>query len=83
MHTTRWPSADAPYEEGTNTVVFHHDGVLKGGDVIICVPGSAARTRIPADAIISLVADYVRDERIGALEEASDAEILGLKEKRG
>lgn len=39
------------------------------------------RISIPGSVLIDFVAEYVRNEKISALEQASTSELLGLKER--
>ena len=70
---------------------FEHDGVVfnynadMSGDVIIWREGQKPRMNllVPASALVAFVADYVRRERISAIEDASDIEMLGLNAPSG
>lgn len=51
------------------------------GDVEICV--GEETLNVPGEALIAFVADYVRREKIAKLEQADDAELLGLATREG
>lgn len=57
---------------------FVHDSDLSG-DVIIRRGNN--EIEVPGEDLLSFVAEYVRSERVGALESASHREILGLEQK--
>ena len=59
--------------EGPDGTHFHSNSDLSG-DVIISENG--VQYRVPGRDLLAFVANYVRDERIAALEHASDEEIL-------
>ena len=58
---------------------FHFNSDLSG-DVRIVHQGTTGRedAHIPGEALLAFLADYVRNRRIRMLEDASDAEVLGL-----
>jgi hypothetical protein len=64
MHTTK-----------KGDTLFHHDSDY-GTDVIINVDGT--EIRVPSDDLKAFMAQWVRDSKTEALENASDDEILGL-----
>ena len=76
MHTFEWSSEDAPEDVTT----FFADGYPRGGRVII-KKSEAVEMTVEADALFAFVAQAVREERIGVLEAASDAEVLGIPQQ--
>lgn len=62
------------------SAVFHFDGGLKGGDLIIHDKITGNEVHIDADDVIALVAyEFVMSEKINKLEQSSPEDIL-LKE---
>ena len=49
------------------------------GDCIVINTDTEQKVEIPCEDIISFVAEYVRSERIGKIEQMGTDEILGLK----
>jgi len=77
MHTFEWPHEGSPEDCPEKKVIIHADGSPRGGPAIIRAP-DGAEIKIEADALFAFVANAIRDERIGALEDASTEEILGI-----
>lgn len=67
MHTLNAP-------KGTR---FHYNSDLSGNVIVMTPEGEF---HVPGDDLLAFVADYVREERIARLEQASAAELLGLRE---
>lgn len=67
MHTHKTPQA---------TFLFNSD--LSGDVIIRREDGEDGEAAVPGVALLSFVAQYIRRERISAMEEMSDREILGL-----
>lgn len=68
-------------------MTFHHNGDYSG-EVLVQVPAGNVRggfgdahvvVEVPFAALVSLVADAVRGQRIARLENMPDAEILGIQ----
>lgn len=61
----------------THGILFHYnsDG---SGQMIIKPRNSKDNTYLPCEAVVSFVAHLVRNLKIGALEEMSDYDILGI-----
>mgnify|MGYP001581391753 FL=1 len=65
--------------------VFHYNSDLSGV-IHVVREGSGLRDSredayIPGEALLAFAAHYVRNRRISALEDASDAEILGIQKE--
>lgn len=70
-------------EESTDTVTMDLEEREKmthaANDWDLCgACGGRRDAHIPGEALLAFVADYVRNRRIRMLEDASDAEVLGL-----
>lgn len=64
-----------------DNTTFHYNSDLSG-DVHIIHEGSGREDAyIPGEALLAFVAHHVRNQRISALEDASDAEVLGLRQE--
>lgn len=61
-------------------IIFNYNSDLSG-DVAISYKGSQGEYLVDGDAILAFVAEFVRNRRISALEDASDAAILGIREE--
>ena len=59
-------------------VTFNYNSDLSG-DVIISTALRHNELHVPGTALLAFVANYVRRQRIGALEDASENEILGVQ----
>lgn len=67
--------------EGPSGRTYHHESHGSFDDVVWfeeTVHGQEVTIRIPIRDVLRLAADFVRDRRTQALEEASDEELLGL-----
>ena len=58
-------------------VTFNYNSDLSG-DIIISTALRYNELQVPGEALLAFVAEYVRRQRIGALEDASASEILGV-----
>jgi hypothetical protein len=65
---------------GNTAFIYNSD--LSGDVKIVQLKGGGENDEmnVPGDALMQFAAKMVRENRISALERASDAEILGLKE---
>src|SRR3989338_8314064 len=62
-------------------VFIKHNSDLSGLVIITCVDSvgeKAGEIKVPGEALVEFVAEYVRGVRISALEQVSTAEVLGL-----
>ena len=57
----------------SSSVRFHHNGDFSG-EAIIVDKQSSAEFRVPFDDLKDFVAEYVRDRKIGHVEETSENE---------
>ena len=57
---------------------FHYNSDLSGDVHIIHKRSGREDAYIPGEALLAFIAEYVRRQRISTLEEAGDAEVLGL-----
>lgn len=80
MHSLALSDNADDASKGDGSTVFHHDGDYSGDVEIIREDSSGAQARvwIPFWQLRRLVAEYVRTEKIGQLENATDRELLGL-----
>lgn len=67
MHTTE-----------AHGVAFIHHGDYSGEVRIVAPDGQ--ELEVPADALISFVAEFVRDKKMTQLEDASERELFGLQQ---
>lgn len=80
MHTT-----------GVKGITFIHNGDFSGYVIIVLPKGSVQKltgpdsskvhVQVPFEAIKGLVAEFVRQEKERALEDAEDDELLGIPQK--
>lgn len=59
-----------------NKTVFIHHATLAGGEVEI--RNESGWIKLEGNELLELVANYVRSNKIGELEDASDKELLGF-----
>ena len=59
---------------------FHYNSDLSGDVHIIHKRSGREDAYIPGEALIAFIAHHVRNQRISALEDASDAEVLGVRQ---
>ncbi len=79
MRTFEWPLDESRRDYSPGKKVFFHvhsDGP-KHSEVTI-KKSDGSEMRLEGDALIAFVADYVRRQRISALIDATDNELLGL-----
>ena len=57
---------------------FNYNSDLSG-DVIISTALRHNELHVPGEALLAFMANYVRQQRIGVLEDASNSEILGVR----
>lgn len=63
------------HAESHERTVFNYNSDLSGDVEIDC---DGATIHVPGEALFAFIAEYVRRERIAAIENASDDKVLGL-----
>lgn len=64
---------------GGGSTVFHHNGDYSGDvDIVRSTQAGEKFIRVPFWQLRRLVAEYIRSEKIGQIENATDRELMGI-----